>query len=557
MFFSRKTIKENIYLAISFYDELVMFKKSLAGAISILMALLSACNTTNKNPQKQCLRINFKDEPTSLDPRRGRNMSGASQLHAMIFEGLMRLESNGILSCAQANSYEISSDQKTYTFYLGNNYWSDGTPVTAYDFEKTWKNILDPKFPALDTHVLYCIKNASAAKRGELPLNSIGIYAKDAKTLIVDLEHPTPHFLQITASNALFPINQAKDRDFPNWHADATDHFVCNGPFKLAEWKHHNYLLFEKNKSYRLADKIKLESIYVSIVDNESAALHMYNSKNLDITGLPISPLPSDSYPDLMQKNLLNIFRAPGTMVCMFNTKQFPFHNLNMRKAFSYAINRQTLIDNITQLKEDPAFGVVPPFIKNKTTPYFEDANIQKAQACFQKGLEELGIEARDLDGKISFSYWAHDHGCPMLPQALQQQWLEHLGVKVELDALEYKALHDKGKKGQFSIGYFVFLSMYHDPIELLDRFKNADNPRNYGRWQNEVYADLIEKSSRAESQKDHFALLEQAEELLMDEMPFAPIFHWNYALLVQPHVKGFAVSPLGYLCFDGVSIEK
>jgi len=535
-----------------------MKKKLMVGAIGIFMMCLFACNTKDIGAKKPCLRINFKEEPSSLDPRRGRNMTGASHLHAMLFEGLMRLEPNGTTSCAQASSYEISLDQKIYIFHLGNTVWSDGTFVTAYDFEKTWKNILDPKFPALDAHALYCVKNAAAAKNGDMSLDQVGIYAKDANTLVVELEHPTPHFLQITASSVLFPISQTQEQRAPNWHLEAGDHFVCNGPFTLKEWKHHNHILLEKNLRYRLADQVKLEAIHISMIDNESATLHLYNQGNLDILGLPISPLPFDAYPDLIQKNALHIFEAPGTMVCMFNTKKFPFNNANMRKAFSYAIDRQLLIDNITQLRERPAFGLVPPHLKkNNEKEFFKDGDMRNARLFFQKGLEELGIKAEELKGKVIFSYWAHDHGCPMLPQAMQQQWLENLGVEVELEALEYKTLHEKGKKELFSIGYFVFLSMYHDPIELLQRFKSAHNARNYARWQSDAYADLLDKAESSLSQAEHFKLLDQAEELLMDEMPFAPIFHWNYALLAQPYVKGFTVSPLGFLCFDRIFIEK
>ncbi len=526
-------------------------------ALGVFM-LFSSCKTKDqKVAGHSCLRLNFKEEPSSLDPRRGRNMSGASHLHSMLFEGLMKLDPKGELSCAQASSYEISPDQKTYTFHLGDNFWSDGTPVTAYDFEKTWKNILDPQFPALDSHALYCVTHATSAKRGEVPLDRVGIYSKDAKTLVVELEHPTPHFLQITASSALFPINQTQELHFPNWHADAGEHFVANGPFKLQEWKHNNKLVLEKNPRYRLADQVKLDEIRISIIDNESAALHLHEAGDLDVVGLPISPLPLDAYPDLISKNLLRVHKAPGTMACMFNTKQFPFNNVNMRKAFAYAINRQLLIDNITQLNETPALGLVPPYLKKTQTPaHLEDGNDQLARSFFEKGLKELGIQASDLNGKTTFSYWAHDHACPMLPLALQQQWREVLGVEVELEAVEFKTLHEKGKNGTFSMGYFVFLSMYHDPIDLLDRFKNAQNARNYARWQNDTYADLVTRSSQALSQEEHFALLDQAEKILIDEMPFAPVFHWNYALLVQPYVKGLDVSPLGYFCFERVSID-
>jgi oligopeptide transport system substrate-binding protein len=533
-----------------------MSKKLIAGSLGVLMVFLYSCNAKDMHAEKHSLRINLKEEPTSLDPRRGRNMSGSSQLHAMLFEGLMRLEPNGKLSCAQASSYEVSQDKKTYTFHLSKVFWSDGTPVTAYDFEKTWKDILDPQFPSLDAHALYCIKNANAAKKGEVPLESVGIHSKDAKTLVVELDHPTPHFLQITATSVLFPVNQTQAKHFPTWYLEAGEHFLCNGPFKLTAWSHNNHMVLEKNGRYRLADQVKLDAVYITMIDNETATLHMYNSGNLDMVGLPISPLPFDSYQDLMQQDLLHLFEAPGTMVCTFNTKQFPFYSVNMRKAFSYAINRQLLVEHITQLKELPALSVVPPLLKKEAKAYFEDGNMDLAREYFQKGLDELGIQASDLEGKLKFSYWIHDHACPMLPQALQQQWLQELGVEVELEALEFKTLHDKGKAGNFSMGYFVYLSMYHDPIELLDRFKYAQNVRNYPRWQNDTYVELMNKADRTTSEKEHFELLDQAEAIIMEEMPFAPVFHWNYALLIQPYVKGFAISPLGFLCFDRVYIE-
>jgi oligopeptide transport system substrate-binding protein len=535
-----------------------MRKKLITIAAGVFMAFLYACNTKDQHTKKQCLRINFKEEPSSLDPRRGRNLTGASHLHTMLFEGLMRLESDGSVSCAQAHSYDLSSDKKTYTFHLGRTFWSDGTPVTAYDFEKTWKNILDPRFPAPDAHVLYCVKNAQAVKKGELPLESVGLYAKDAKTFVIELEHPTPHFLQIIASSVLLPINQMQEQHTPNWYADAGDHFVCNGPFQLAQWKHHNYLVLEKNKSYRLADQVGLDAVHASIIDNDSAVLHMYNSGQLDIIGQPISPLPFDAYPDLFHKEQLRTFQAPGTMVCMFNTKQFPFYNAHIRQAFSSAIDRQLLIDHITQLRENPAHSIIPSFLKqNPTESGFKHLNLQQARDSFEKGLKELGITAKDLNGKVKFSYWVHDHACPMLPQALQQQWREHLGVEVEIEALEYKTLHEKGKNGLFSMGYFVFLSMFHDPIELLERFKYSHNPRNYSRWQNPHYTELLDRAAHSTSQEEHFKLLDQAEKILIDEVPFAPVFHWNYALLVNPAVTGFTISPLGHCCFDRVQLKK
>jgi oligopeptide transport system substrate-binding protein len=507
---------------------------------------------------EQCLRISFKEEPSCLDPRRGRNMFCDSHLHAMLFEGLMKLEPDGSLSCAQAKSYDISPDQKTYTFHLRNTFWSDGSTVTAEDFAETWKNVLDPAFPSLDVQPFYYIKNAMAAKRGDLPLSQVGIYAKDPKTLVVELERCFPSFLQLIASSAFFPINQAKERNFPQWYLEANEHFVCNGPFKLVTWKHHNEMRLEKNSDYHCADKVKLDSIHISISNKGIASLHIGTFGLFDIIGSPFSFLPYDLCRELIKKDLLQIVNMPGTVTCTFNSTSFPFHNANIRKAFSYAINRQFLVNSLTLLKEHPALGLIPPMLKNNAiNPLFKDNDVKSARAHLKKGLKELGVAAGDLDDKVTFSFWKHDHACPMLPQALQQQWKENLNVDVQLEALDFNTLHDKGKNNLFSMGYFVHFSMACDSLSLLDRFKFAYNPRNYSRWQSNAYIDLLNRAETALSQKEHLLLLEQAERLLMEEMPIAPLFHWNNALLIQPHVKGFAVSPLGYLCLDRISIKK
>ncbi len=506
----------------------------------------------------QCLRINFKEEPACLDPRKGRHMCGASQVQAMLFEGLMKLEPDGSLSCAQAKSYDISPDQKSYTFHLRDTFWSDGSPVTAHDFAQTWKSILDPSFPSRDTHSYFFIKNAAAVKNGELPLDQVGITVKDAKTLLVELEKPLHYFLQIIASSTFFPVNQNQDRNFPDWSLEAGEHFVCNGPFKLTEWKHQHEMVLKKNKHYHRAEEIKLDSIHISYINKGIAPLHIDAAGLFDIIGLPISALPHDLLRELAQKNLLQIVRMPGIANCTFNTNRFPFHNVNIRKAFSYAIDRKLLVSTITVLKEQLALGAIPPMLKNHVIqPFFKDNDIKSARAHLQMGMKELGIAARDLDNKLTFSFWKKDYACPMIPQALQKQWEEKLGVNVQLEALDFNALHDKGKNNLLSMGYFVPVSMACDPSDLLSRFKFADGSRNYACWQNDTYAELLNRAEQSASQEERLLLLEQAEKLLMDEMPIAPLFYWNNAFLVQSHVQGFAISPLGYLCLDRISIKR
>lgn len=507
---------------------------------------------------EQCLRINFKEEPSFLDPRRGRNMCGTSQLHAMLFEGLMRMEHDGSLSCAQAQSYVISADKKTYVFHLRETFWSDGSPVTAHDFAHTWKTILDPQFFSNNTPPLFCIKNGAKAKKGEVSLDHIGIHAQNAKTLIVELEYPLHYFLQLTASSALLPVHCTQADNFPDWDAEAGERLLCNGPFKLADWKPDREMLLKKNRHYYRAEQIKLDTIHISYINQGIAPLHIGAAGFFDVIGPPLSFLPHDLSRELTQKNLLQIVNMPGTVHCIFNTARFPFHNIHMRKAFSYAIDRQFIVETTTLLKEQPALGAIPPLLKNRPlTPFFKNNDIKKARAHFKRGLTELGITAADLENKLSFCFWKHDHGCPLLPQALQKQWEEVLGVDVPIEAMEFKALHDRGANGHFNMGLFVHVSVACESLELLSRFKFAIGPRNYSQWENKDYIDLLNRAGQVDDLNQRATLLEQAEKILMEEMPIAPLFYWNNAFLVQPHVEGFALSPLGHLCLDHISIKK
>lgn len=531
-------------------------RKSLLILLGCIMAFSLSCQKNDKPSKKneQQLRINLNREPHSLDPRKGSDAM-ASMIHFMLFEGLTRLNPDLTTTPAQAESIDISEDRLTYIFHLRDCKWSDGTSVTSYDYEKTWKDCLDPRFIAPDAYLLYPIKNAELAKRGEVPISEVGIASPDPKTLVVTLLKPTPHFLQVVASGSLLPINQTQEAQCPNWAADATEHFVSNGPFKLVEWQHNNELSLIKNPLYRNAGQVKLDNIQISIVDNEMASLHMYATGYFDIIGPPLSNFPVASIADLTKKNLIRIVPVAGTKFTVFNTRQFPFTNVNMRKAFGYAINRQKIIDNITQLQEPVAQCAVPPVLKeNKFTQFYKDEDIKLARECFQKGLSELGIQARDL-GNLTFTYFKSEVNV-QIAQDLQQQWFEALGVKINIESVDFKTLHEKARSSNYSIMLFAWLADCYDPMNILERMISKDNIRNYSKWENQEYNALLEKSNHAATPEERMQYMVQAEALMLDNMPITPIHHWNFAFLVQPYVKDFSVSPLGHIQFDKISID-
>lgn len=514
--------------------------------IILLAVCLASCTSHSPNGMKgaQTLRINSCREPATLDPRKGGDFI-SSTIQFMLFEGLVKLNPDSSISPAAAESFEISEDGRTYTFHLRLSKWSDGTDVTAYDFERSWKDILDPAFPALNAHLLYPIKNAEAAKRGQVPMSEVGIVAKDERTLVVVLDMPTPYFCKLISFCVFFPAPQG---------FDANKQCVSNGPFKLKKWKHNCEILLEKNNLYWNADAVTLENLHISMIDNEMTALQLYENGELDIIGTPMSPLPVEAMVEFARQGILSTRPIAATTFCSFNTDRAPFSNVHLRKAFAFAINRKTIVENITQLGETAATCAIPPVMKGHDSFLFADADERQARVHLNKGLEELGMQVSDLDGIVY--YYNHSELNHRIAQALQEQWKEVLGINVSLQNLEHKVLLDMLAKRNYTMAQTQWIAQYSDRMNILERFKSKDNAKNYPSWENASFAKLLTLSAYEMNAEKRIEILEQAEKVFMDEMPVSPLYHWNYTFLVKPYVKDFCICPIGGLHFDKVQID-
>jgi oligopeptide transport system substrate-binding protein len=504
--------------------------------------------------QTHCIHLNITNEPATLDPRKGGDVV-SSQIHFLLFEGLVKLNADNSITPAQAKSFEISADQTVYTFILRDVVWSNGTPVTAYDFEKSWKDILDPAFPSLNAHLLYPIKNAEAAKKGEVPLCQVGIVAKDAKTFVVTLEKPTPYFLDLISFCSFFPVNCQIDEEYPDWPYEQGEHYVSNGPFILKEWKHHNEIVAIRNPLYWDQNRVRPDVIHFSMIDNETAVLHMFEKGQLDMIGEPLSPLPVDALPSLKKKGKLSMHPVGGTTFIAFNVDKAPFNNAKIRKAFAYAIDRESIVKNITQMNEIPASNAVPPALKNhRNRIFFKDGDFAQAKILLEEGMKELGI-TKEAFKDVTYYYWTSglNH---RLVQAIQQQWLHALGVLIKIEDLEHKILLDKLVKRDFVLAQSLWLAQYNDQMNILERFRSKTNAKNYANWENPEYTRLLEESFYENGDK-RAEILELAEEIFLSEMPICPIYHWDMPYLVQPHLSNVSMTPIGDLIFENLTIEN
>lgn len=296
-----------------------------------------------KIQSQQLLRLSFLHLPTSLDPRlSGEQFSGI--IFKMLYEGLMRIGKEGNPICAIAEAVEVSEDLKKYTFKLRECYWSNGIPISAEDFEYSWKKILEPDFKTPFAYLFYPIKNAQASKEGLVSQQEIGITSIDHKTLVVELEHPTPYFLELTAHAFYSPINHALDKTHPNWSTQDGQAYVCNGPFCIKKIQANQSYEFIRNELYWDAKEVKLERILISKT-NAYTALQMYQKDEIDWLGRPINPWEpffADNTPESIKSG------PPGFVYwCVLNTDRFPFYHAKLRQALSLAINRKEIIQSL------------------------------------------------------------------------------------------------------------------------------------------------------------------------------------------------------------------
>ena len=543
---------------------MLIFKKIISHKFNIIALVVglftfSSCNKAENtaSPAKKLptglLPISFGTEIRSLDPSIG--IDDQSQVTIkMLFEGLMTFDLMGNLIPAIAKGYTISDDHKTYTFTLRECNWSNGEPITAYDFEYSWKKIVEGHIRGSAVHNYYPIKNVRSIVKGEKSVQDAGIKALDAKTFVVELEYPTPYFLEAVATSSFFPVNAKIDKTHPDWVTQVGDLFVCNGPFVLEKHKHNDELILLKNPEYWDAEHVKLPGIKIAIVKEANTQLNMYEKGELAWVGRPFSRLPPDAVPTLKSKQELSFVPSMGIYWYFINTEVFPFNNKKMRKAFSYAINRKQITDHVVQTGEEPALGTLPRALGVSSAPYFGDNNLIEARKLFAEALQELGITKEQLP-EIVLSYHTHEYH-QRTAQVIQEQWENAFGIHVKIEQEEWKVHYQKLLSGNYQIGGMSWNSWLRDPIYIMQTFRYRSDGINMSRWENSQYQSLLDKAEQETDKEKRRELFFLAEKLLMEEMPVIPVYFSSICYAKKDCLKDVYVSDLSQIDFRWASFE-
>ncbi len=501
--------------------------------------------SSQKKPSRP-LKIATTEDPVSFDSRIVRDLYSATYMR-LLYEGLTRADSQGVIQPAIAEKIAISDDLKTYTFTLRKSNWSDASPLTAHDFVETWQSMLSPAFPAPNAYQLYLIKGAKDAKEGRLDVADIGVKATSPDTLVVELEQPTPYFLEMTSCHFYFPVHSQLRQPAAASQSNQLKALVSNGPFSLAHHIQRNEFAVIKNPLYWDKEAVKIDGIAFQILD-EHTALQLFKAGDLDWAGSPLSTLPQDAVASLKAQGWLNVAPGSGTHWFRFNTGRPPFDNEKLRRAFALAIDRQAIVEHVTQGNQQPAIGIVPPAFGIDNRHYFADHDSAAAKALFAQALADMHLTPSQLP-RISLYYAATDRN-HKIAQAVQQQWNKTFNIDIALESTEAQVLLDKLRQGTYQISLGSWYADIQDPINFLEIFKSKQNPTNQTSWEDPAYTQLLEQSSLAKDPSTRLQLMAEAEKKLIAAMPVAPLFHSAYNYLKNGQVAGVYFSPLGYLDF-------
>lgn len=516
-------------------------------AVALVAAGCSSSSSSERgSDDPKVLVLNNGGEPTSLDPPIGNDERSYSILNNTM-EGLTRLAKNEpVPEPAMAERWDVSDDGLTYTFYIRENaVWTNGDPVTADDFEYSFKRLADPATASPAAHHSYWIAGAEAFNNGEGSRDAMLVKAIDAKTLEVTLEYPVDFFLSIVAMPQLFPVHKATVESNPNW-ASSVETLVSNGPFKVTEWKHEEEIRIEKFEDYWDAANVKIDAVEFLMIADSNTAYQLYLNDELHFT----SSIPSDLIEQIIDGEETVIFPRSGIEFQRFNVTMEPFQNKNIRKAFAMAINPQDIVDYIIKGGQTVMDGYVYNEFAHPLGGTWREQvgslyeyNPEEARRLLALGMQEEGYTTLP---KVTLSYNTSEQHHDVA-QAVQHMIKDNLGIEIELFNQEWGVFLDAQRNLEMQYSRSSFLGGYNDPINYLDNFTTG-NPMNRTGWSNAEYDRLVNLSYQESDPVKRFEYMQQAEELFMDEAVIAPLYFYNSIFVKKDYVSGVVRHPVGFI---------
>ena len=544
---------------------------ALGLSAALAVSLLAGCSNTTEQSSGFNLNLCFASEPETMDPTLNRTVDGNVMMNHL-FEGLYKYvdsDSSGdgrngataVLVPGQAAEEpavtENADGTYTYTFTLRDDiYWSDGEPVTANDFVYSWQRLVDPETASPYNTIIAMVVNANEIINGEKDKSELGVKAVDDKTFEVQLTYNCSYFLDICAFPNTMPLREDVVEGNSTWSQDPST-YVCNGPYKMASWTHDAEIVMAQNEKYYNVEELGPDTLTFKLMDDANAQLTAFNNGDLDYMQNP----PTDETASLLVAGTLLPGDYLGTYYVCFNNQKAPFDDVNVRRAFSLAIDRNYIVQQVTQSGEVPAGGWVPSNVVDAQGTDGDDfrtvggdyidvndyeANCELARQL----LAEAGYPNGEGFPEVTYLYNTDErHGA--IAEALQSMWKEVLGVQVRLDNQDWNVFLETRSKGEYSMCRNGWIADYNDPVSFLDMFMTG-NGNNDAHYSNSEYDAIMTEVLSDSDAEGRMALMHQAEDLLMEQdCAIAPLYYYSNPYMISDNVHGMYYSPLGAFIFS------
>lgn len=458
-----------------------------------------------------------------------------------LYEGLTIYDAAGKIIPGAAESWTLSDDGVTYTFKLRENAkWSDGTPVTAQDFEFSFKRVEDPKTAAKYANILYPIKNAEAINNGKAEVATLGVKAVDDKTFQITLERPTPFFLELLAHQTALPVSKASvEKNGADFVKPGV--MVSNGAFKLVSHVPNDSLVVEKNENHWDAANTKLDKVIFYPIDDQAASVRRFEAKEMDL----VFNFSADQIERLRgaYKDQVHVSPTLATYYYAFDSSQAPYDDVRVRNALSMAVDRDFLAKEIYSGSQIPAYSLVPPGIASYGEPSKADFATLSQLDREDKALalmKEAGYGEGGKPLEIEIRYNTNPNH-ERVATAVADMWKNTFNAKVtmtNLDVSSHYAYLQEG--GKFNVARAGWVADYADAENFLALNLSTNKTFNYGKYNNPEFDALMQKSYAEENPEARSKLLHEAEALLSRDQPVAPLLTQADLWLVSNRVSGW-----------------
>ena len=512
--------------------------------------LISACSKEKSNlastdnnantPVRNTINISIGGEPPTLDPDLSGDSISARVAHDF-FEGLVSFNQKGDPIPGLAESWEISSDQKTYTFHLRKGIkFSDGTPITATDFVKSWQRFGDPKTGSPQNNMLEIVVNGAQIAKGQLPPSSLGISAPNQDTVVVKLTRPSESFLYLIGGSPGFQVVPTKVIAAKGAAWTEPQNIVTSGAYKMTEHVVNGYITAEKNPFYYAESTVKIPQVKYLAIADPNAEFNQYQANNVDIT----NSIPTDRYKEIKAAYPKELYTIQQDAIYFYDFNMMRpelKNNLKLRQALTMAIDRKILAQDILGQGQTELYSYVAPTVSNGkyANVKYEWANwTREKQISEAKNLYAEAGYGPDHPLTLEISYNTLDSH-KKIAVAIASMWKETLGVNVIAANMEWKTFILARQKGNYQVARDGWVAG-KNITDYTDFMFLCDAPQNNTHYCNPAYDELIRDANYTLDPVQKQKIYSQAIMLSMDDYPIIPLYQYTYSRLIKPYVKGY-----------------